>query len=61
MDVFIDGDRMSTFYLGPDQYMFQQEMFLILNLAMGGALGGPVEVTDWSTAALEVDYVRWYQ
>jgi hypothetical protein len=36
-------------------------MFLIMNLAVGGTLGGPVEVKDWEHATLDVDYVRWYR
>ncbi|MFT7581345.1 MAG: beta-glucanase (GH16 family) [Myxococcota bacterium] len=61
MEVFIDGDKVSTLRLGPDETEFQQAMFLIVNLAIGGSLGGPVQITDWSTATLEVDYIRWYQ
>lgn len=61
MDVFIDGDKVSTFRLGPSESEFQQDMFLIVNLALGGSLGGPIEITDWSTTSLEVDYLRWYQ
>lgn len=61
MEVFIDGDKMSTFFIGPAQDEFQKEMYLIVNLAIGGALGGAIQITDWSKATLEVDYLRWYQ
>ncbi|MEO1334492.1 MAG: glycoside hydrolase family 16 protein [Myxococcota bacterium] len=61
MEVFIDGLKMSTFRLGPSETEFQQPMFLIVNLAIGGTLGGAIEVSDWSTATLEVDYLRWYR
>lgn len=61
MEVFIDGDKVSTLHLGPAESEFQEPMFLILNLALGGSLGGAIQITDWSTASLEVDYVRWYQ
>lgn len=61
MEVFIDGEKMSTLRIGPEQTEFQQEMFLIVNLAVGGSLGGAIQVSDWSTATLEVDYLRWYQ
>ncbi|MEM7678645.1 MAG: glycoside hydrolase family 16 protein, partial [Myxococcota bacterium] len=61
MDVFIDGEKMSTFRLGPSESEFQQPMFLIVNLAVGGSLGGAIEVSDWSTATLQVDYLRWYR
>ena len=61
MEVFIDGEKMSTFRPGPDETEFQQSMFLIVNLAIGGSLGGAIQVSDWSTATFEVDYLRWYQ
>ncbi len=61
MEVYIDGDKMSTFRLGLAESEFRQTMFLIVNLAIGGTLGGSIQVTDWSTATLEVDYLRWYQ
>ena len=61
MQIFIDGERISVLRLGPNEAEFQQPMYLIVNLAIGGALGGAIEITDWSTATLEVDYLRWYQ
>lgn len=39
---------------------FNQNFFLILNVAMGGTFGGSVEPT-FSAAAMEVDYIRVYQ
>jgi beta-glucanase (GH16 family) len=39
---------------------FNQNFFLILNVAMGGSFGGPVDPA-FSNAALEIDYVRVYQ
>lgn len=41
---------------------FDHEMYLILNLAVGGSwVGYPDETTDLAHAAFEVDYVRVYQ
>ena len=41
---------------------FDHEMYIILNLAVGGSwVGYPDETTDFSNAAYEVDYVRVYQ
>lgn len=41
---------------------FDHEMYLILNLAVGGNwVGCPDETTDFGNAALEVEYVRVYQ
>ncbi len=39
---------------------FNHNFFLILNVAMGGNYGGPVDAA-FTTAAMEVDYVRVYQ
>jgi beta-glucanase (GH16 family) len=61
MTVFIDGVRVGVLQLGPEQRAFKRDMFLIMNLAVGGTLGGPVEVKDWEHATLDVDYVRWYR
>jgi beta-glucanase (GH16 family) len=61
MTVFIDGVRVGVFHLGPEQRAFKRDMFLIMNLAVGGTLGGAVEVEDWEQATLDVDYVRWYR
>ena len=59
--VLIDGAKMSTMRLTDSESELKQPMFLIVNLAIGGNLGGPVEITDWSELALDVDYIRWYQ
>ena len=41
---------------------FNHEMYMILNLAVGGSwVGYPDETTDFEHAALMVDYVRVYQ
>jgi beta-glucanase (GH16 family) len=39
---------------------FNQNFFIILNVAMGGNYGGPVE-SGFTSAAMEIDYVRVYQ
>jgi beta-glucanase (GH16 family) len=39
---------------------FNHNFFLILNVAMGGNYGGPVDPA-FSSAAMEIDYVRVYQ
>lgn len=38
---------------------FNQPFFIILNVAMGGTFGGPVEAS-FNSAAMEIDYVRVY-
>ncbi|MBK7561917.1 MAG: family 16 glycosylhydrolase [Chitinophagaceae bacterium] len=39
---------------------FNQEFFFILNVAMGGNFGGPVDPA-FTTATMEIDYIRVYQ
>lgn len=39
---------------------FNQNFFIILNVAMGGNFGGPVD-PGFVSAAMEIDYVRVYQ
>ncbi|MFY8024349.1 MAG: family 16 glycosylhydrolase [Sediminibacterium sp.] len=39
---------------------FNQNFFLIMNLAMGGTFGGAVE-SGFSNATMEIDYIRVYQ
>lgn len=39
---------------------FNQDFFILLNVAMGGNFGGSVD-PNFSTSAMEVDYVRVYQ
>jgi beta-glucanase (GH16 family) len=46
--------------LGPRAWPFDAPQFLLINLAIGGDLGGPVDDGIFP-AALEVDYVRVYQ
>lgn len=43
-----------------DAWPFDQEFYLIINLAMGGAMGGTVDPTFVSDT-YEIDYVRVYQ
>lgn len=43
-----------------DAWPYDENFYIILNLAVGGNLGGEVPA-DLSSATMEVDYVRWYQ
>jgi beta-glucanase (GH16 family) len=57
----IDGVAKGTLRLGAGQHAFKHDMFLTVNLALGGHLGGKIEVTDWEHATLDLDYLRWYR
>jgi beta-glucanase (GH16 family) len=61
MTYFIDGVKMGVLHLGAQQSAFKSDMFLIMNFAIGGSLGGPIQITDWTDAHLDIDYVRWYR
>ncbi|MFT4804600.1 MAG: beta-glucanase (GH16 family), partial [Psychroserpens sp.] len=39
---------------------FQNDFFLILNVAMGGNLGGTI-ASNFTEDSMEIDYVRVYQ
>ncbi|THU31610.1 glycosyl hydrolase family protein [Niastella caeni] len=39
---------------------FNQNFFIILNVALGGNFGGPIDPA-FSSAAMEIDYIRVYQ
>ena len=43
-----------------DMSYFQAHHFILLNVAMGGALGGVID-SNFSSAIMEIDYVRVYQ
>lgn len=44
---------------GAQPYPFNLEFYLILNLAVGGSFGGPVDAS-LTTGTLSIDYVRFY-
>ena len=56
---YIDGVLFFTF-ANNSTLPFNQNFFVLLNLAMGGTFGGPVDAA-FTTATYEVDYVRVYQ
>ena len=62
---YFDGEKYSTYTredVGPTrEWVFDQPFFLILNLAIGGTLGGLVVPETPFPAQYQVDYVRVYQ
>ena len=55
----VDGEFFLTFENNAD-VPYNADMFMILNLAMGGNLGGTVD-PDFTQDTMEVDYIRVYQ
>lgn len=67
MEYFLDGESVCRYEKGelsPDQrsgyWPFEQPFFLILNIAVGGFMGGPIRKDDLPYEMI-VDYVRVYQ
>lgn len=61
---FVDGVSYRTPYTKSSNaaaWPFDKPQYLLLNVAVGGVLGGTVNDTTLSSSALEVDYVRVYQ
>ena len=44
----------------PQTWPFNDKQFIILNIAMGGTLGGAID-TNFNTSTMEIDFVRVYQ
>ena len=64
---YVDGVAYRPAYVNPspgvanNAWPFDKPQYLLLNLAVGGDLGGAVNDATLSTTSLEVDYVRVYQ
>ena len=64
IDWYYDGEQYHTATPGDlsgKQWAFDQPFFIILNLALGGTLGGAIGLDTVFPAYLQVDYVRVYQ
>ena len=63
----MDGVSYRPAYTNPapgttsNAWPFNNPQYLLLNLAVGGVLGGTVNDATLSSTSLEVDYVRVYQ
>ncbi|MEO9210587.1 MAG: glycoside hydrolase family 16 protein [Ginsengibacter sp.] len=57
--LFIDNQLLHS-VANSEGIPFNQNFFLILNMAMGGGFAGPVDPA-FSNASMEVDYIRVYQ
>lgn len=56
---FSVDDQVFYTFINSDKLPFNKKFFLIVNLAMGGAWGGPVD-PSFTSSTLEVDYIRVY-
>jgi len=64
IDIFVDGKKYNSFKVNKaendDQNPFHKPQYLILNLALGGSWGGPIDDAIFPQRMV-VDYVRVYQ
>lgn len=61
---FLDGAQYheaSAADVAPGQWVFDHPFFLLLNLAVGGTLGGPVFPDTTFPQSMAIDYVRVYR
>ncbi|HSI70488.1 MAG TPA: glycoside hydrolase family 16 protein, partial [Gillisia sp.] len=58
--VFLVDDQIVHTYANDPSSSFNQEFFLILNVAMGGTFGGDID-PNFEESSMEVDYLRVYQ
>ena len=56
---YVDDELYYTYVKSDSDWAFSREMYLILNLAMGGHWGGGVDL-DLTESTMSVDYVRMY-
>ena len=57
--ISVDGDLIHS-VVNSTSIPFNQNFFLIMNIAMGGNFGGPVDPA-FTNASMEIDYIRVYQ
>lgn len=63
MDFYVDNTLFYTYNpsnKNSNTWPFDADQFILLNIAMGGTLGGNI-ASDFNQAVMEIDYVRVYQ
>ena len=66
---YVDGWLVATYKknkidfekYGESYWPFDNRFYLIINLAVGGLLGGPIVNTEKMPFVMEIDYVRVYK
>jgi beta-glucanase (GH16 family) len=57
---FYVDDALYYTFINSDKFPFNKNFYLIINFAMGGVWGGPVD-PNFTSSTLEVDYIRVYK
>ncbi|WP_082591086.1 glycoside hydrolase family 16 protein [Sediminicola sp. YIK13] len=63
MDFYVDDTLFYTYNpasKNSDTWPFNKDQFILLNIAMGGTLGGSID-PNFTQGTMEIDYVRVYQ
>ena len=64
MTWFLDGESyhvVTREQVAPNEWVFEQPFFMLLNVAVGGNFGGPVFPDTVFPARMLIDYVRLYR
>jgi PKD repeat protein len=56
---FYVDDKLFYTFINSDKFPFNKNFYLIVNFAMGGVWGGPVD-PNFTSSTFEVDYIRVY-
>ncbi|MFV5698855.1 glycoside hydrolase family 16 protein [Flavobacterium sp. ZT3R17] len=56
---FYVDDKLFYTFVNSDKFPFNKNFYLIVNLAMGGVWGGPVD-PNFTSSTFEIDYIRVY-
>ncbi|OOG68724.1 glycoside hydrolase family 16 protein [Flavobacterium sp. A45] len=56
---FYVDDKLYYTFINSDKFPFNKNFYLIVNFAMGGVWGGPVD-PNFTSSTFEVDYIRVY-
>jgi PKD repeat protein len=56
---FYVDDKLYYTFVNSDKFPFNKKFYLIVNFAMGGVWGGPVD-PNFTSSTFEVDYIRVY-
>jgi len=64
LEFYVDGEKFYTYRpekFDVNYWPFDQPQYILMNLAIGGTLGGSVIDPKMNKARMEIDYVRVYQ
>lgn len=60
LQIFIDGEKVVEMANNEDLPFYDKDFFMIMNVAMGGTLGGTID-PNFTEESMEIDYIRVYQ